>query len=127
VEVDPLPEPRRAPSLKDEAANPSRQSLRLTVLRSLGRPGAQAEPSGDVLPSKATASSLPSFDLMPLPCVQGPMIIANQTLCGSTDVHGYCSRAEMRARNAARRFPDSGWRLNMTILPARHARALRDG
>ena len=68
--------------------------------------GPQAEPSGDALPSQATTSSLPSFDPTPLPYVQGPMIIANQTLCEATGVHGFCSRAEMLARDAARSFPE---------------------
>ncbi len=77
--------------------------------------GSRTEPSGDVLPSEATASSLPSFDPTPLPYVQGPMIIANQTLCEVTDVHGYCSRAEMLARDAARRFPELRMGLNMTM------------
>jgi hypothetical protein len=65
-----------------------------------------AEPSGDVIPSVATISSLPSFDPTPLPYVQGPMIVANQTLCEATSVYGYCDRAETLARDSAGRFPE---------------------
>ncbi len=65
-----------------------------------------AEPSGDVVSNVATTSSLPSFDPTPLPYVQGPMIIANQTLCESTGVQGYCDRAERLARDAVTRFPE---------------------
>lgn len=66
----------------------------------------RAEPSGESLAGDATTSSLPSFDPTPLPYVQGPMIIANQTLCESTGVQGYCARAEKLARDAAERFPE---------------------
>ncbi len=58
--------------------------------------------------STATASStpIPPFDPTPLPYVQGPMIIANQTLCESTGVHAYCDRAEELGQNAAAHFPE---------------------
>ncbi len=67
----------------------------------------RAEPSGRLRPYTATTSTIPipPFDPTPLPYVQGPMIIANQTLCDATGVHGYCENAEKLALNAAARFP----------------------
>jgi Glycosyl hydrolase family 76 len=64
-----------------------------------------AETSSKRYPITATTSSIPPFDPTPLPYVQGPMIIANQTLCEATGAHGYCVRAEELAQNAAARFP----------------------
>jgi glycosyl hydrolase family 76 len=65
-----------------------------------------AAPGVDASASAATASTLPSFDSTPLPYVQGPMIVADQTLCEATGIQGYCARAEKLARDAAKRFPE---------------------
>ena len=68
----------------------------------------RAEPDGASQSITATASNTPisSFDPTPLPYVQGPMIIADQTLCESTGVHAYCDRAEELGQNAADHFPE---------------------
>ncbi len=68
----------------------------------------RGEPDGSSLRSDTAMSSstlIPPFDPTPLPYVQGPMIIANQTLCESTGVDGYCDRAEELGQNAAASFP----------------------
>lgn len=77
------------------------QSLRLPATEAAKL---RAEPGGNA--GAATISSLPSFDPTPLPYVQGPMIVANQTLCGATSVHAYCDRAAELARDSAERFSE---------------------
>jgi len=67
-----------------------------------------AEPTGRLRSETAitSASNIPPFDPTPLPYVQGPIIIAYQTLCGVTGVHEYCERAEALASDSAARFPE---------------------